>query len=182
MPAHDLAIKAIWQVNTYTIKFNTGSGSKIETLTYEYGSIVTAPKDPIRDGYIFVGWNAEIPERMPAKNLTFTAKWEGQIKTITYNLNDGWLLETYPLEFKVGVGTTLPTPTRSGYDFGGWYTNSEFTGTPLNKIATTVINDVTLYAKWTKEAHKVTYNLNGGNWQYSTREEMVEDFLNDAMA
>ena len=181
MPAHDLAIKAIWQVNTYTIKFNTGSGSKIETLTYEYGAIVTAPKDPIRDGYNFVGWNAEIPERMPAKNLTFTAKWEGQIKTITYNLNDGSLLETYPLEFKVGLGTTLPTPTRSGYDFGGWYTNPEFTGTPLNKIATTVINDVTLYAKWTKEAQKVTYNLNGGNWQYSTREEMVEDFLNDAM-
>ena len=182
MPEHDLAVKAIWEVKTFTIKFNTGAGTKIDTLTYEYGAIVTAPKDPTRDGYIFVGWNAEIPERMPAKNLTFTAKWEGQIKTISYYLNDGLLLETYPTDFKVGVGTTLPTPTKEGYEFGGWYTNAEFTGTALNKIATTVITDVTLYAKWTIEAQKVTYNLNGGNWQYSTRDEMVEDFLNDAMA
>ena len=173
------------QNEKFTVTFDCGMQCELKEVEVEKGSLVEKPSDPKIDGYQFLGWYLEdklwnFDEDKVNENITLVGKWEGQIKKITYVLSDG-ILDEQLTEFKVGVGTQLPIPTKSGYQFNGWYDNAEFTGSAITRISSSVVTDVTLYAKWTKEAEKVTYVLNGGNWLYSTRDEMVDDFLTDAM-
>ena len=66
---------AQWKVNQYTITFDTDGGSEIAPITQDYGSAVTAPANPTREGYTFASWDSTIPSTMPAENLTVKAKW-----------------------------------------------------------------------------------------------------------
>ena len=75
MPAEDMTITAQWTVNQYTITFDTAGGDEIVPITQDYGTAITAPADPTRENHYFVGWDKEIPDTMPAENLTITAQW-----------------------------------------------------------------------------------------------------------
>ena len=66
MPAGDMTITAQWQINQYTITFNTAGGSAVPAITQDYETPVTPPADPTRTGYLFDGWDSEIPDTMPA--------------------------------------------------------------------------------------------------------------------
>ena len=76
MPAENMIITAKWKVNQYTITFDTAGGSEIAPITQDYGTAITAPADPTREGYTFKGWDREIPATMPAENITLKAKWK----------------------------------------------------------------------------------------------------------
>ena len=76
MPAHDLHVEAVWTPVTYTITFDTAGGSAIDPIKGIYGSRVTSPADPVREGYTFTGWETEIPAYMPDTNPTITATWK----------------------------------------------------------------------------------------------------------
>ena len=76
MPAGDMTITAQWRINQYTITFDTDGGSEIAPITQDYGTAITAPADPTREGYTFIGWDREIPTTMPAENITLKAKWK----------------------------------------------------------------------------------------------------------
>ena len=67
---------AKWEINQYTITFDTNGGSEIAPITQDYGTEITAPDNPTRKGYTFKGWDKEIPETMPAENITVKAQWE----------------------------------------------------------------------------------------------------------
>lgn len=67
---------AKWEINQYTITFDTNGGSEIAPITQDYGTEITAPDNPTRKGYTFKGWDKEIPETMPAENITITARWK----------------------------------------------------------------------------------------------------------
>ena len=67
---------AQWEINRYTITFDTAGGSEIAPITQDYGTNITAPADPTREGYTFIGWDTEIPTTMPAENITLKAKWK----------------------------------------------------------------------------------------------------------
>lgn len=69
-------ITANWKINRYTIRFDTDGGSRIEPITQDYGTAVTMPADPTKEGYTFVGWDQEIPSVMPAGDLKITAIWQ----------------------------------------------------------------------------------------------------------
>ena len=119
MPAENITVKAQWEINQYTITFDTNGGSEIAPITQDYGTEITAPDNPTRKGYTFKGWDKEIPETMPAENITVKAQWEINQYTITFDTNGG--SEIAPITQDYGTEITAPdNPTRKGYTFIGW--------------------------------------------------------------
>ena len=119
MPAENITVKAQWEINQYTIAFDTNGGSEITPITQDYGTKITAPDKPTRKGYTFKGWDKEIPETMPAENITVKAQWEINQYTITFDTNGG--SEIAPITQDYGTEITVPdNPTRKGYAFRGW--------------------------------------------------------------
>ena len=119
MPAENITVKAQWEINQYTITFDTNGGSEIAPITQDYGTEITAPDNPTRKGYTFKGWDKEIPETMPAENMTVKAQWEINQYTITFDTNGGSKIA--PITQDYGTEITAPdNPTRKGYTFKGW--------------------------------------------------------------
>ena len=115
----DITLYAKWAANTYTITFDTAGGSEIAPITQDYGTVITAPEAPTREGYTFIGWDKEIPTTMPAENMTVTAQWEINQYTITFDTNGG--SEIAPITQDYGTVITAPeAPEREGYTFIGW--------------------------------------------------------------
>jgi uncharacterized repeat protein (TIGR02543 family) len=75
MPAEDLTLVAQWVANPYTITFDSAGGTLIAPVTQGFGTAVTPPTDPTRDGFTFNGWLPVVPSTMPAENLTLVAQW-----------------------------------------------------------------------------------------------------------
>ena len=114
-----LTLYPVWNTNKYTITFDTNGGSEIAPITQDYGTEITAPDNPTRKGYTFKGWDKEIPETMPAENITVKAQWEINQYTITFDTNGG--SEIAPITQGYGTEITAPdNPTRKGYTFKGW--------------------------------------------------------------
>ena len=119
MPAENITVKAQWEINQYTIAFDTNGGSEIAPITQDYGTEITAPDNPTRKGYTFKGWDKEIPKTMPAENITVKAQWKINQYTITFDTNGG--SEIAPITQDYGTEITAPdNPTRKGYTFKGW--------------------------------------------------------------
>ena len=115
----DMTLTAKWTANSYTITFDTDGGSAIEPITQDYGTQITAPADPTREGYTFIGWDKAIPATMPAEDLTVTAQWRINQYTITFDTDGG--SEIAPITQDYGTPITAPAdPTREGYTFIGW--------------------------------------------------------------
>ena len=115
----NITLYAKWAANTYTITFDTAGGSEIAPTTQDYGTVITAPEAPTREGYTFIGWDKAIPTTMPAENMTVTAQWEINQYTITFDTNGG--SEIAPITQEYGTHITAPAdPTREGYTFIGW--------------------------------------------------------------
>ena len=110
---------AQWEINRYTITFDTAGGSEIAPITQDYDTAITAPADPTREGYTFIGWDTEIPTTMPAENMTVTAQWEINRYTITFDTAGGSEIASITQDY--GTAITAPAdPTREGYTFIGW--------------------------------------------------------------
>ena len=119
MPAENITVKAQWEINQYTITFDTNGGSEIAPITQDYGTEITAPDNPTRKGYTFKDWDKEIPKTMPAENMTVKAQWKINQYTIAFDTNGG--SEIVPITQDYGTEITAPdNPTRKGYTFKGW--------------------------------------------------------------
>ena len=114
-----LTLYPVWNTNKYTITFDTNGGSEIAPITQDYGTQIAAPANPTRKGYTFKGWDKEIPETMPAENITVKAQWKINQYTIAFDTNGG--SEIAPITQDYGTEITAPDkPTRKGYTFKGW--------------------------------------------------------------
>ena len=153
MPAENITVKAQWEVNQYTITFDTNGGSEIAPITQDYGTEITAPDNPTRKGYTFKGWDKEIPETMPAENITVKAQWEINQYTIAFDTNGG--SEIAPITQDYGTEITAPdNPTRKGYTFKGWH----------KEIPETMpAENITVKAQWKINQYTITFDTNGGS-------------------
>ena len=154
---------AKWEINQYTITFDTAGGSAIAPITQDYGTAITAPADPTREGYTFAGWDTAIPATMPAHNMTITAQWTVNQYTITYDL-DGGTAEGNPDTYTVETDAfTLKNPTRPGYTFTGW-SGTGLTGE--DNLTVTIPKGSTgnrsYTTHWSLNTYSITYDLNGG--------------------
>lgn len=118
-----LTLYPVWNTNKYTITFDTAGGSEIAPITQDYGTAITAPADPTREGYTFIGWDKEIPATMPAENITLKAKWKdiekptGEIIIGTNKWREFLNKLTFGLFFKDTQTVTINAADNSGTVF-----------------------------------------------------------------
>ena len=172
---------ACWSANDYFVTFNLNGGSGAYNDYYTYDSFYTLPT-PTRTGYTFNGWYEnsyftgesfkesgiwEVPN-----DVTLYAKWTANNYLVTFHTNNGTLPSGYENdEMVVTYDSTyvIPTPTKAGYTFAGWYTSSSFSGTALPLEGTwTMEGNKILYAKWIANTYSLTLHLDGGTYASST--------------
>ena len=170
---------AKWEINQYTITVKPENGKADITITQDYGTPITAPADPTREGYTFIGWDKEIPTTMPAKNITITAKWKdiekptGEIK-ISENSWKAFLNNiTFGLFFKDTQTVTITAVDNSGETVTIEYrlSNKELTKAELDGITFTAYtapfcidpdNEYIIYVRVTDKAGNMDYICSDG--------------------
>ena len=121
MPGQNLTITALWEIKQYSLTFVLDNGEEDVVVTQEYGSDIGAIANPEKVGYKFVGWDKEIPSKMPGQNLTITALWEINQYTLTFVLNNGEdnlvITQNYNSDIDASA---IEEPTKVGYIFKCW--------------------------------------------------------------
>lgn len=164
----DYTFYAQWNINQYTMSFNSNGGSSVSDITQDYLSNVTEPTNPTRTGYNFGGWysDSELTNlytfgTMPASDTTLYAKWLINSFSLTFVENGGSDVADSNEEYDTSI--TKPTdPTKTGYTFSGWYSDSELTlsqSFPFNMPAA----NKSVYAKWSIMQYTMSFNSNGGS-------------------
>lgn len=114
---------AKWEINQYTITVKPENGKADITITQDYGTAITAPEAPTREGYTFMGWDREIPTTMPAGNITLKAQWKdsekptGEIVIGTNKWQEFLNKITFGLFFKDTQEVTINAADNSGTVF-----------------------------------------------------------------
>ncbi len=170
---------AVWSPNKYTITYSANGGSGAPTAQVkEYGKALTLSTTiPARTGYSFVGWspNAGAPLAQYLSGGSYTiddnallfAVWSPNKYTITYNANGGSGAPTAQVkEHGKDLALSTAIPTRTGYSFIGWNTNSgatvcQYASGELYKADA----NATLHAIWqiVQNNYTVSFNANGGS-------------------
>ena len=175
----DMTLTARWTVNQYTITFDTDGGSAIAPITQDYGTQITAPADPTREGYTFIGWDKAIPATMPAESITITAQWKdsekptGEIKIGENGWKSFLNTITFGLFFKDTQTVTVTATDNSGETVTIEYllsekalTESELAGMTFTAYSAPFSinpdNEYVIYAKLTDTSGNAAYiNTNG---------------------
>ena len=148
-------VKIYYARNNYTLTYDLDGGEftdGTETVqTVQYMKKITAPADPVKEGYKFLGWNQEIPGTMPAEDVTITAQWEQITFTVTLNPTADGKVDpaTVTVTYNMAIGE-LPVPTwaksTTKATFLGWF-DAEGNEVTAETIYT-VLGDSTFTAKW----------------------------------
>ena len=174
----DLILYAAWEANVYSLRFKgngADSGSMAWVKDIRYDQEITLPANVFyRRGYYFNGWNTRADgtgvsysNKAVVKNLTtgsgrtLYAQWKTRKYTITYELKGGSNAEGNPGKYTLLTKTiTLQEPTRKGYVFLGWFSDSACTK-QVTKLKQGRIGNRTLYAKWKNCRYTVRFYGNG---------------------
>lgn len=139
----NISLTAKWTVNSYKLTFDVDGN--LTEKTFKYGESITAIENPTKVGHTFVGWSEELPETMPANDITVEAKWAINSYDITYDLAGGVNNSENPTTYTIESGLiTLKNPTREGYTFLGWYNGEQL----VTIIDSNTLENITLTAKW----------------------------------
>ncbi|GHV72368.1 hypothetical protein AGMMS49928_29100 [Spirochaetia bacterium] len=172
----DITVYARWNtaganITKYTVTYNTQGGSTITAQEVNDYSQLNKPGDPAKEGYVFDDWYTTATGGTVVSwpltvtgHITVYAQWTIASYNIIYELNGGTNHAGNPATYTIeSDNITLQAPTKNGYTFGGWYTDSGFTtqaGSPAIAAGSTGIK--TFYAKWTIDSYDITYELDGG--------------------
>lgn len=164
---------AKWEINQYTITVKPENGKADITITQDYGTAITAPADPTREGYTFTGWDTEIPTTMPAENITLKARWKdiekptGEIIIGTNKWREFLNKLTFGLFFKDTQEVTINAFDNSGTVFVSYLvTNRDLSETELGSLVYRAYDEPFLiepngeyivYAMLVDESMNITY-------------------------
>ena len=156
MPASDVVIEGTFAVNNYTVTYLV-DGQQFTTATVAYGAEIPALENqPVKAGHTFKGW-ANVPETMPAENVTLTAEFEINSYTVTY-LVDGEEFTTATVAYGAEIPALENQPVKAGHTFKGW----------ANVPETMPAENVTLNAEFTVNSYTVTYLVDGEEFTTAT--------------
>ncbi len=168
-----ITLYAKWEINKYTVTFDVdGQTNLIPPASVEHGNGVLKPTDPTKEGYTFDGWytDATCTNKYTlwgdsiTKNTTFYARWNVNQYELAIHYTD---TDSTSKPYDYGTTIKLDIPQRDGYTFDGWIVQTED-----DKIEAPTLNlnqnlqyeftmpasNVTLTAKWLKDAYTVTFN------------------------
>ena len=151
MPANDLYVSATWRVNSYKITFDVDGN--LTEKTFKYGETVVAIENPTKVGHTFAGWSEELPETMPANDITVEATWTVNSYKLTFDVDGNLTEKTFKYAESV---TAIENPTKVGYTFAGW--------SPVLP-ETMPAEDLTVKATWTVNSYDITYDFAGGEFK-----------------
>ena len=171
---------AHWTANEYTVTFNANGGTETsETRTVTYGNPYGELPTLTREGYTFVGWFTEkdggtqVTKDTEVKTVadhTLHAQWTANTYTVKFDANEGTVAPA-DAEMTVTYGShygELPTPTRDGYTFAGWFTAQNGGTKVMADTEVTTAENHTLYAYWTQNIYDVRFDANGGKEAYES--------------
>ena len=141
---------------TYTVSFDTGGGTRVDSLTVEEDALASVPETS-RLGYTFMGWDYDFSAPI-TEDTEIVAAWTANEYTITYDVNGGDALASHTQTVTYDAPYTLVEPTRKGYDFAGWCLE----GVKLENGTWTRTEGISLTASWTPVSYEIYYDLNGG--------------------
>ena len=157
----------------YSIIFDTGEGSTVNSQTVQENKRVTKPTNPTRDGYTFADWYADEAfatvwdfNTPITKDTILYAKWIADTYAVTYSANEATSgtvpsIQTKTHEVNLTLASNTGNLARTGYSFDGWNTQADGLGTDYETGSSYTANaEVTLYAKWIADTYAVTYNAN----------------------
>ncbi|RKN82014.1 InlB B-repeat-containing protein [Paenibacillus ginsengarvi] len=157
---------AKWTVNSYTVAFESNGGTAVSGQTVSYGGKATTPAAPAKAGDTFGGWYSDVGlstafsfASAVTADVTLYAKWTPAVYTVTFATNGGTAVSGQSVNYG-GTATEPAAPAKTGYTFGGWYSDAGLTADFL--FTTAITGNTTLYAKWTPLSYTITFESNGG--------------------
>ena len=160
MPAENTVITAKWNVNKYTITFDTDGGTDIPAITQDYGTDVTAPAAPTKTGYKFAGWDKEIPATMPAENTVITAKW---IPASDTSVKVEYYVESLTGEY-VLKNTLVDSATTDAEYTAEISAYDGFTFDAANSVITGIVkadSSLVLTVRYSRNTYTLSYTVDG---------------------
>ena len=162
----DITLTAKWEINKYTVTFDSYGGSKVDPQVVEYGLYAQEPEEPTLKGFTFAYWYLDDEneaydfENTPVTaDITLTAKWEINKYTVTFDSYGGSKVDPQVVEY--GLYAQEPEePTLKGFTFAYWYLDDENEAYDFD--TTPITEDITLTAKWEINKFKVTFDTDGG--------------------
>jgi len=166
-------LHAKWEVKKHNVSFDLAGGTSttIVPKVVDHGETLTKPVDPTKEHFTFAGWTVEgkndwvfqgetgTPTPV-TKDVTFVANWTSvNYCVVTFNYQDGSLVETQSIVKGEKTAPATPIPTRTGYKFDGWWTTPSVGGEQITDWTThTVSGNETFYARWTAEKYNVSFH------------------------
>lgn len=170
----DLELFAKWDAPSFEIHYELDGGTQNAEAPTSY----TIQDEvellaPTKEGFVFGGWYLQADYQGDSKiekieegttgNLTLYAKW---MYEISYELNGGFNDKLAPKAYSELEKTTLPIPTKVGYQFSGWYFDADFTGDAIYLLPKGTTDAKTLHAKWETVADGVIFEENGEKYMF----------------
>lgn len=130
----DITLSAKFAINVYSVRFLDWNGTEIKGESVEYQSAATAPADPTREGYTFIGWDKDFSN--VTDHMTVTAQYQINRYQVRFLDYDGTELKTDSVEYQ-SAATAPSNPYRQGHTFIGW-----------DKDFTSITSDLDIYAQY----------------------------------
>ncbi len=168
-------LNALWDSEDYKISFDTNGAENINSIdvTYNESFVLETPK---KDGYIFEGWyfnNQKIESGVYLfhYDITLTARWISKSYNITFVTNTSLVINDMVVQS--GQNFVLPTPTKSGYVFNGWFNGD----TKIESGIWNLLENIELTAKWSLTTYELSFNSNGGGYIESMNFKYGEEYI-----
>lgn len=181
---NDFTLYAKWEAGKYFLTLDLGTGGGISgAIQYGFEEAISLT-NPTRTGYSFLGWSDGTKtwndgDLMPMEDLALTAQWQEGQYSISYTTNQTASDVVQPVNLSKGISSpitvnlscdtsktsynyeddafSLPVCSKPGWTFDGWFTNEDFTGSPITQVTKNSTTDYDLYAKWTRKEYIVTF-------------------------